>query len=232
MSLSQFAITKAAATSKPFKLTDGFGLHLLVKPSGSKLWRFRYRFAGRENMLALGTFPATTLANARAKRDEARKLLEAGVDPASKRKEDKVAASVSANNTFGAIAAEVIANKEANDAASSTLSKNRWLLENLAAPLARRPIAEITAAARSAGEDIGGAAALSRYGAARHADITSRIWTIDLLNRSLLSSFAPVHMLRGLGLFALSTIAPMRQRIMREGIAPPQSTPQLMQSRL
>ena len=82
-------------------------------------------------------------------------------------------------------------------------------------------LAEITVAARNAGEDIGGAAALSRYGAARHADITSRIWTIDLLNRSLLSSFAPVHMLRGLGLFALSTIAPMRQRIMREGIAPP-----------
>jgi len=51
MSLSQFAILKARAKEKPYKLSDGEGLHLLVQPGGSKLWRFRYRFAGRENML-------------------------------------------------------------------------------------------------------------------------------------------------------------------------------------
>jgi integrase len=144
--LSHFAITKATPASEPYKLADGFGLHLLVRPSGSKLWRFRYRFSGRENMLALGAFPATSLGDARTKRDEARKLLAAGVDPSAKRKQDKISAAVSASNTFGAIAAEVIGNKEANEAASSTLSKNRWLLENLARPLANRPIAEITAA--------------------------------------------------------------------------------------
>lgn len=97
-------------------------------------------------MLALGAFPATSLGDARSKRDEARKLLAAGVDPSAQRKQEKISAAVSASNAFGAIAAEVIGNKEANEAASSTLSKNRWLLENLARPLANRPISEITAA--------------------------------------------------------------------------------------
>ena len=88
MSLTQFAILKAVAKDKPLKLADGDGLHLLVKPNGSKLWRFRYRFAGRENMMALGAFPATSLTKARAKHDQARKLIESGSDP-SRRKNSK-----------------------------------------------------------------------------------------------------------------------------------------------
>ena len=146
MALSNFAISKATPKDRPYKLSDGFGLHLLVQPGGSKLWRFRYRHGGRENMLALGSYPATSLAEARMKRDDARKLLDAGVDPSEKRKKEKIAERIAANNTFGLIAAEVLANKEAQEAAHSTLSKNCWLIENLAAPLAARPIAEITSA--------------------------------------------------------------------------------------
>ena len=97
-------------------------------------------------MLAFGAYPATSLADARTKRDEARKLLAAGIDPSAKRKQDHLDAAMSARNTFGAIADEVLANKEANDASSSTLSKNRWLLKDLAAPLLERPITEISAA--------------------------------------------------------------------------------------
>ncbi|MEQ1672575.1 MAG: FAD-dependent monooxygenase [Hyphomicrobium sp.] len=89
-------------------------------------------------------------------------------------------------------------------------------------------LADVAASARANGQDTGGADALARYSDARRGDVTSRIWTVDLLNRSLLSSFAPVHMLRGLGLFALSTVPPLRKRIMREGIAPAQSIPSLM----
>ena len=81
---------------KPLKLSDGGGLHLLVQPSGRKVWRFRYRFAGRENMLAFGTFPVVSLAEARRKRDEARKLLSDGTDPAVKRRLDRIAAAASA----------------------------------------------------------------------------------------------------------------------------------------
>jgi len=72
---------QAAAKEKPFKLSDGGGLHLLVQPNGSKLWRFRYRFAGRENMLTLGAYPTVSLASARQKRDDARRQLADGADP-------------------------------------------------------------------------------------------------------------------------------------------------------
>jgi integrase len=144
--LNQFTITKAKPRETPYKLADGDGLHLLVHPGGSRLWRFRYRFGGKENMLALGSFPEVTLASARSKRDDARKLLADGIDPSLKRKTDKLAAAAITGNTFGAVAAEHIANLEANDAAASTLSKNRWLLQDLAKPLTNRPIAEITPA--------------------------------------------------------------------------------------
>lgn len=141
--LTQFAIVKAAAKERPYKLPDGDGLHLLVQPNGKKLWRYRYRFAGKENMLSFGSFPTTTIATARARRDEAKKLLDAGTDPSAQRRLDKIAAATSAQNTFGAVAAEYLAKMEASGSAESTLTKNRWLLEDLAAPLARRPIADI-----------------------------------------------------------------------------------------
>jgi integrase len=143
MALTQFAIAKAVAHGKALKLSDGGGLHLLVRPSGSKLWRFRYRFAGRENMLALGAFPTVTLADARQKREDARRLLAAGSDPATKRKLDKIAAATSARNTFGLVASEFLANMEASGAAESTMIKGRWMLQELARPLLARPIAEI-----------------------------------------------------------------------------------------
>lgn len=144
--LTHFAIEKASRKERPYKLSDGEGLHVLVQPSGKKLWRFRYRFAGKENMLSFGSFPATSIAAARAKRDEARKLIEAGTDPSAQRRLDKIAAATASTNTFGAVAAEYIAKLAASGNAESTISKNKWLLEDLAASLARRPIAEIPAA--------------------------------------------------------------------------------------
>ncbi|MEQ1652007.1 MAG: UbiH/UbiF family hydroxylase [Hyphomicrobium sp.] len=90
-------------------------------------------------------------------------------------------------------------------------------------------LADVAAAARGRGEDIGGPAAMAAYAATRRSDVTSRIWTVDLLNRSLLSSYTPIHALRGLGLFALNTVPLLRRRIMREGIAPQHATPSLMQ---
>ena len=97
-------------------------------------------------MLSFDPYPLTTLAEARRKRDEANRLLANGTDPSVQKRQGKIAAGVAARNTFGAVAAEVLANKQANEAASSTLDKNRWLLENLAAPLSDRPVADITAA--------------------------------------------------------------------------------------
>ena len=146
MPLSYVAISKASAKDKPYKLTDGGGLHLLVQPNGSKLWRFRYRFGGRENMMALGAFPTTPLAEARTKRDQAKRLIAAGTDPSNQKKLDKISAATAAQNTFGAVVAEYLANMEANGNSETTLSKKRWMLQDLAAPLANRPIADIVAA--------------------------------------------------------------------------------------
>lgn len=143
MYLTQFAIKNATAQKKSLKLSDGGGLYLLVQPNGKKLWRFRYCFGGRENMLSLGAFPDVPLAAARAKRDEARQQIASGTNPGVKRKLERITAATAGQNTFGAIAAEYLANLEANGAAESTLSKNRWMLEDLAAPLAKRPIADI-----------------------------------------------------------------------------------------
>ena len=81
MQLSHFGVTNAAPRTTPYRLSDGGGLCLQVEPSGGEFWRFRYGFAGVEKLLALGSYPATSLADARAKRDEAKKLLEAGKDP-------------------------------------------------------------------------------------------------------------------------------------------------------
>lgn len=115
----------------------------MVETSGGKLWRFRYHFGGKEKMLSFGSYPDVTLAQAQARRDEARKTLAGGIDPAQKRKEEKVAAVISANNTFAVIATEYIDKLEKEGAAASTVSKNKWLLLDLASALAKRPVAEI-----------------------------------------------------------------------------------------
>jgi integrase len=144
--LTQLQITAAKPGPKPYKLSDGAGLYLLIESSGSKLWRFRYRFEGKEKMLSLGAYPDVTIAAARTRRDQAKATLAEGKDPARERETQKIAASIAANNTFGVVAGEYIDRLIQKGAAETTVSKNRWLLENLAAPLKNRPVAEITPA--------------------------------------------------------------------------------------
>lgn len=146
MPLSSLAIQNARPRERFYLLTDGNGLHLLVKPSGSRLWRLRYRFGGKQNMLSLGSFPEISLADARARRDDARKLLANGIDPSRQKKLDKIAAASAAKNTFGAIVEEHLKNLEESGTAASTMTKNRWYLQNLASPLTELPITEITSA--------------------------------------------------------------------------------------
>ena len=146
MLLSALAVQNAKPRSKPYLLRDGRGLHLLVNPNGRKLWRLRYRFAGKQNMLGFGAFPEVSIAVARSKRDEARRLLSSGTDPSRQKKLDKLAAATASKNTFRAIAEEHLANQEQSGIAPSTLVKNRWYLLDLAAPLANLPITEIAPA--------------------------------------------------------------------------------------
>jgi len=144
MRLTNFDIKNAKPAEKPYKLADGGGLYLLIQPNGSKLWRFKYRFLGKERLLALGAYPLYSLAEARSKRDEAKKLLGSGVDLGAKKKQERIAAENAAKNTFGVLAAEFLEGHDAKGSAETTKAKVRWLLTEVAAPIASRPITEIT----------------------------------------------------------------------------------------
>ncbi|MBU1426893.1 MAG: integrase arm-type DNA-binding domain-containing protein [Gammaproteobacteria bacterium] len=106
MKLTDTAVRKAKPEDKPYKKADGGGMYLEVMPNGSKYWRLKYRFAGKEKRLALGVYPDTTLADARSRRDTARKVLANGNDPGAAKQIQKRQAKVSAANSFEAIARE------------------------------------------------------------------------------------------------------------------------------
>ena len=83
MALSEFAVRRAKPRETPYKLFDGDGLHLLVNPTGSKLWRLKYRYCGTEKLLSFGPYPLVSVLDARQKRDEAKRTLLAGTDPSA-----------------------------------------------------------------------------------------------------------------------------------------------------
>lgn len=102
--LTNAAILKAKPGDKPFKLTDGRGLHLVVLPSGSKSWRYKYRHGGKEKLLTLGSYPDMSLAQARQAHEDERRKLQAGDDPSELRKATKLARQLAADNSFKAVA--------------------------------------------------------------------------------------------------------------------------------
>lgn len=144
MALTDTAVRLAKAGDIDRKLSDEKGLYLLVTATGSKLWRVKYRIAGKEKKLALGSYPAVSLKDARAKRDEARRTTEAGNDPAAVKREARLAKQIASANTFAAVAAEYIAKQEAEGKAAVTVAKTRWLLAKLTPALGTRPVSEIS----------------------------------------------------------------------------------------
>ncbi|MBG5883699.1 integrase arm-type DNA-binding domain-containing protein [Providencia alcalifaciens] len=141
MALSDTKVRSAKSEDKAYKLTDGNGLFLLVHPNGSKYWRFRYRFGGKEKMLAFGVYPDVSLANAREKRDEARKFVASGIDPSEKRKEVKEEQQKEFN-TFEKVARDWHAtNKKWSEGHSHRVLKS--LEDNIFAAIGKRNIAEL-----------------------------------------------------------------------------------------
>lgn len=106
MALSDLSIRNAKPSDKPYKLPDEKGLFLLIHPNGSKYWRQKYRFNGKEKLLAFGVYPDISLKDARARRDDARKLLANGIDPGEAKKAQKAAGMERAANSFEVVARE------------------------------------------------------------------------------------------------------------------------------
>ena len=139
-------IKNAKPSERPYKLADGQGLTLLVKPDGAKSWRFRFRYAGKENMLGLGNWPEVSIAEARRQRDDARAQLRAGIDPASARRKTRATREAVASNTFEAVAEDWIESKKAKWIATQQERIRRSLVRDILPALGKRPVAEITAA--------------------------------------------------------------------------------------
>ena len=111
MALTDTRIRTAKPKPKPYKLSDGGGMYLLVMPDGARYWRMDYRFAGKRRTLALGVYPTLSLSDARAHHENARGSLAQAIDPSVAKRARKRAAKVACENTFEAIAREWIANQ-------------------------------------------------------------------------------------------------------------------------
>jgi len=138
--------TRQAEAAKPegapYKLNAGDGLFLQVMPNGSKRWRLRYFYLGKEKMLSVGIFPATGLQAAKDARDAAKKVLAQGIDPSQKRVDDKSASLMAQENSFQAISEEWLGRQ--TDKAEATRTKSEWLLSFAIADFGCRPIRTIT----------------------------------------------------------------------------------------
>ncbi len=143
MPLSDVAIRKAKPTGKVQRLFDGFGLYLEITPTGSKLWRQKYRHLGKEKRLANGPYPLVSLAEARELRDAARKLLAAGVDPSGQRKAEKAAGAERAANSFEVVAREWL--ERQTWVPSYKVKVTAWMANDVFPWIGSRPVSEVTA---------------------------------------------------------------------------------------
>lgn len=143
MALNDVAIKALKPKDRVFRVADEKGLCIEVAVSGSKLWRFRYRFAGKPKVLSFGRYPEVSLKEARQRRDDARGQLRDGVDPGVERKRAKLTARFNAANTFGAVAEEYIDHKLVKEGrAAVTVKKAKWLLLQMK-PIWDQPLVEI-----------------------------------------------------------------------------------------
>ncbi|WP_374383935.1 tyrosine-type recombinase/integrase [Thermomonas sp.] len=145
MPLSDLAIRKTKPSAKPVKLTDGGGLYLLLRPDGGRWWRLDYRrpVTGKRNTVSLGTYPEVGLADARGRRDDARKQLAAGIDPGEHRKAEKAVGRDQAANSFEVVSREWLAVRKPGWT-DKNFDKEQGRLEKHAFPyIGGRPVASL-----------------------------------------------------------------------------------------
>ena len=143
--LTVTAVNNAKPKDKPYKLSDEKGLYLFVQTSGSKLWRFDYRFLAKRKTLALGAYPDVTLADARERRDAARKQLANDVDPSESKKATKASSLGAAANSLEAVTREWAASYFKNKSSSHQERTMRRLELYIFPWLGNKPISEINA---------------------------------------------------------------------------------------
>lgn len=146
MALTDTFIRALKPIEKTTRYSDSAGLYLQVTPKGSKLWRMAFRFNGKQKTLAFGKYPEITLSDARRKRDDAKALIANGVDPSDITRVEKQQKRFATENTFGAIADELLTKLEKEGKAETTLNKKRWMLTLSASHLNHRIITDISAA--------------------------------------------------------------------------------------
>jgi len=144
MSLTDMKCRNAKPGAALRKLSDGGGLQLWVQPTGARLWRFAYRFGGKQKLLALGVYPATALADARQGRDDAKQILASGGDPSQAKKQAK-ANQNALGATFRGIAEDYVSKLKQEGRADRTIAKIEWLLSFAYPTIGDRPIKEIGA---------------------------------------------------------------------------------------
>ena len=143
--LTDTKIRNLKPTSAVYRVADSNGLCIEMRPAGSKIWRYRYRFASKANMITLGEYPAVTLAQARAERDRHRALLKAGSDPAQVVRIQRAVQVEKAGNTFTVVAAELLEKRARKLTPGSVVRERRLLERDLGGFLGDLPIHEITA---------------------------------------------------------------------------------------
>lgn len=146
MPLTDTAVRRAKPADKPQRLFDAGGLYLEVSPAGGKWWRLKYRFGGKEKRLSLGVYPDVRLAEARERRDQARKQLAAGTDPGQARKAEKEADRIAALNTLEAVARDWLGHRAQGWAAHTHDNIMASLQNHVFPTLGARPVSDITPA--------------------------------------------------------------------------------------
>ena len=145
MALTDTEIKKAKAKEKAYSLNDSGGLYLWITPAGGKLWRWAYRFDGKEKLMSLGKYPDVSLALARERHAEARKLLATGVDPMAQRKAEKTAEKIAVENSFQSMAAQWLEHWQEGKSPRHVDYVQRRMEADILPCLGARPIAEIEA---------------------------------------------------------------------------------------
>ena len=145
MALTDTEIKKAKTKEKAYSLSDSRGLYLWITPAGGKLWRWAYRFGGKEKLMSLGKYPDVPLALARERHAEARKLLATGIDPMAQRKAEKTAEKAAVENSFQSVATQWLSHWQVGKSPRHVEYIKRRMDADILPCLGPRPIAEIEA---------------------------------------------------------------------------------------